>query len=124
MYDKELVLEILRQIKAAADKILQRFQGIENPEFFVNSVAGNEKLDAICMQLIVLGEDLKNLDKVTNKELLAQYPQIDWRGAKAMRDVISHDYSNIDAEAVYFVCKEKVQPLKYTIEKIISDINQ
>jgi len=74
------------------------------------------------MQLIVIGDNLKNLDKVTAKELLVKYPQVDWRGAKAIRDVITHDYSNIDAEAVYFVCKEKILPLKDVIGKMILDI--
>ena len=34
------------------------------------------------MQLIAIGESLKNIDKITNKELLEKYPQIDWKGAK------------------------------------------
>lgn len=60
-----------------------------------------EKLDAICMQLIAIGEALKNLDKITNDSLLPNYPQIDWKKVKGMRDIISHHYFDIDAEAIY-----------------------
>jgi hypothetical protein len=34
-----------------------------------------EKLDAICMQLIAIGEALKNLDKITADSLLSKYPE-------------------------------------------------
>jgi len=36
-----------------------------------------EKLDSICMLLIAIGESLKNIDKITKKSLLKQYPEID-----------------------------------------------
>jgi len=35
-----------------------------------------EKLDAICMQLIAIGEGLKNVDKITDNSLLHQYPDV------------------------------------------------
>ena len=46
-------------------------------DYFTNTPQGMEKLDSICMQLIAIGESLKNIDKITNKELLEKYPQID-----------------------------------------------
>jgi len=51
---------------------------------FNNSQAGVEKMDAICMMLIVIGEALKKLDKVTGGELLPEYPQVDWKKAKGI----------------------------------------
>ena len=65
-FDNDLALEILRQIQQSIQKILKRFEPIHTTEDFSNSEAGLEKLDAICMQLITIGESLKNLDKVTN----------------------------------------------------------
>ena len=56
MRDKELVLEILRQIEEAAQKIINRFLIINVPDDFTDSQAGMEKMDAICMMLIVIGE--------------------------------------------------------------------
>ena len=63
MYDQELCLEILRQIEEAAIKIGSRFQVIHQASDFTDSPAGVEKLDSICMMLIVIGESLKNLEK-------------------------------------------------------------
>lgn len=124
MYDKDLVLEIVQQIRQSTQTILKRFQPIQSPEGFTDSETGMEKLDAICMQLIAIGESLKNLDKVTNHELLPQYPEIEWRKAKAMRDVISHHYFDINAEAIFEVCQNKIKPLSDTIQKIIENLSQ
>jgi len=81
-----------------------------------------EKLDAICMQLISIGEGLKNLDKITNNALLYRYPQIEWKKVKGMRDIISHHYFDLDVEAIYEVCKNHIDVLALTVEKIIKDL--
>jgi uncharacterized protein with HEPN domain len=83
MYDRELVLEILRQIYQAAQTILKRFEPVKTVSDLTDSPAGMEKLDSICMLLIAIGEALKNLDKTTNKSLLPRFPQVDWSKAKA-----------------------------------------
>jgi uncharacterized protein with HEPN domain len=56
------------------------------------------------------------------KILLNQYPEIDWKGAMGMRDIITHHYFDIDAEEIFWVCKHQIKPLADTIEKIIKDI--
>lgn len=122
MYDRELAEEIVKQILSAIEKIKHRFEPIISPDDFFNSESGSEKLDAICMQLIAIGEGLKNLDKVTYHKLLPRFPEIDWKGAKAMRDIISHHYFDIDAEIVYDVCDNKIDLLAHTLSMILSDI--
>ena len=42
------------------------------------------------MMLIVIGESLKNLDKITDRKLLPQYSEVDWKKAKGMRDILTH----------------------------------
>jgi uncharacterized protein with HEPN domain len=123
MHDKGLTIEVLRQIEEAAAKILTRFQPVSQPSDFTDNPAGVDKLDAICMMLIVIGESLKNLDKVTGSELLPQYPEVDWKKAKGMRDILTHHYADIDAEAVFYTCKEKIPLLRKTIRKIIKDVS-
>ena len=70
MHDKKLILEILEQIYDSARTVLKRFEPIKSVNDFTDSETGMEKLDAICMQLIAIGEVLKNLDKITNNSLL------------------------------------------------------
>ena len=120
MYDRELVLTILGQIYQASQTILKRFEPVKAVSDYTDSPAGMEKLDSICMLLIAIGEALKNLDKTTNKSMLPQYPHVDWKKAKGMRDIISHHYFETDAEVIYDVCKNHIPELSQTIDKIIS----
>jgi len=124
MYDKSLVYELLEQILNATDTILERFKVVDSSDFFIDTPEGMEKLDSICMQLIAIGESLKNIDKITNKELLKNYPQVDWKGAKGIRDIISHHYFDLDAEEIYYVCDKKIPTLKSTIEIILKDLRE
>ncbi len=122
MYDKELVVEVLGQIRTASQTILGRFEAIKTVSDFTDSPAGLEKLDSICMQLIAIGESLKKLDKITENSLLPKYSQIDWKKAKGLRDIISHQYFDVNAEAIFDVCKTKIKPLNDTITQIIDNL--
>jgi uncharacterized protein with HEPN domain len=77
------------------------------------------KFDSICMLLITIGESLKNLDKVTNGILLSQYPEIEWKRVKGLRDIITHQYFDVNAEAIFDVCDEKIPELIKAITKIL-----
>jgi uncharacterized protein with HEPN domain len=118
MYDRELAREILGQILIAANRVQRRSADIVTWEQFLTSDEGLDKLDAICMMLIAIGENLKNLDKVTGGMLLANYPEVDWKGAKGMRDIISHHYFDLDAEVVHALCRNRIPGLIETIKKI------
>jgi len=123
MYDKPLALEILNRLHQAVLTILQRFDPVKSVEDFTGSSAGMEKLDSICMLLIVIGESLKNLDKVTKGVLLPQYPQVDWKKAKGLRDIISHHYFDVDAEEIFHVCATHMEPMRKTIHQIIEELS-
>jgi len=86
MYDVELAREILFQVYEATQRILRRFEPVLSADDFTNSEAGMEKLDAICMQLIAIGESMKNLDRITENTLLSGYPEIEWKKIMGMID--------------------------------------
>lgn len=78
-YDKELALHILKQIENAIIQIQVRTSEIHCASDFLISAERTEKLDAVCMKFIAIGESLKGLDKVTNKELLSMDTSIPWK---------------------------------------------
>ncbi len=39
-----------------------------------------------------------------------------------MRNIVVHDYFNIDAEEILNTCKEEIPTLAVTIEEMISDL--
>jgi uncharacterized protein with HEPN domain len=74
------------------------------------------------VKLIVIGESLKNLDKITEGKLLQNYPNIDWKKAKGMRDILTHHYTDVNAVAVFNTCKNKIPQLLKTIQKMLEEL--
>ena len=125
MYDVELVAELLNQILVAAHRIERRFEPIRTANDFLSSDEGIDHLDGIAMMLIVIGESVKNLDKVTNGTLLPRFPEVDWKGAKGakgVRDVISHHYMDLNAEVIFDICQTFVPSLIATVEEMQREI--
>lgn len=122
MFDKELALESLRNIKKVLDLIQERRATVKTPDDFLYSSEGMMRLDAICMNLIALGEAAKGLDKITKGELLPSYPEIYWSGVMRMRDKIAHHYFEIDTDVVFQTIEENIPPMLPVIDKMISDV--
>ena len=72
----------------------------------------------ICMQFLAAGEALKRLEKLQPGVLAASFPEIDWKGAMGFRDVIAHQYFDLDAEQVLLICKEALPGLLAAIRSL------
>ena len=123
MFNKELVIDILQQICHATLVVQKRAAFIQSANDFLETDDGHQKLDAICMQLIAIGESIKNIDKITHSELFVHYSEIDWKNIAKMRDIIAHHYFDIDAEIVYSVCKKHIPALEKAIYQILIEFN-
>jgi uncharacterized protein with HEPN domain len=119
MFDKPLVLSILKQIDEALGKLQNRTSCLRSSNDFTDTPEGMEKLDGVCMLFIAVGEALKNIDKITDGQLLTQYPEIDWKGAIGFRDIIAHHYFDIDADQVFWICQNELKPLSANVQKMI-----
>lgn len=123
MFDRELVLNSLQQVQTLINTIMERTAGIVDVDGFYDTPSGMVLLDAICMNLIALGEATKNLDKVSNGELLSHYPQIQWDGIMRMRDKIAHHYFEVDADVVLLTVKEDIPQVQTIVAQIVKDIS-
>ena len=122
MFDHEIVMDSLLKIRKAIDTILERASVVSDPNELLTSPEGMMRLDAICMNLIALGEAVKGLDKQTHGELLPKYPEIYWSGVMRIRDKIAHHYFEIDTDVVFRTIQEDVPQMKEVINKIITEI--
>ena len=112
----QMVYETLKNINVAITRLEERSLSIHSVNDYLTSPSGMEKLDAACMVLIALGESVKTLDKLTEKQLLPTYPSIDWKGVMGVRDIIAHHYFEVDPDAVFSIVKNDIAPLKQAID--------
>lgn len=124
MYKKEHVLHLLRKIEQTLKRIIDNSTEIDSYHFYYLTPAGMERLESTCMLLIAIGESIKGVDKLTNKELLPQFPCIDWKGAMGIRDIIAHHYFDLDAEIVYNVVKSNLPEMLVVVEDMISFVER
>jgi uncharacterized protein with HEPN domain len=122
MSEWSLVADCLENVLNALEKILKRFAHVQTVDDFVLNEAGMERLDSICMLLIAVGEAFKHIDRKTCGALLSRYPEIDWAGVKGVRDVIAHEYFDIDAEQIFNICRTDILALHDTVKKMIDEI--
>ena len=112
----QMVYETLKNIETAITRLQERTVQIHTADDFLLSPFGMEKLDAACMVLIALGEAVKTLDKLTNKELLPTYPAVEWKKVMGARDIMAHHYFEVDADEVFSIVKNDLEPLKKAID--------
>lgn len=124
MCRKQIILSLLRKILQTVERILANSETINSPSFYLLTPSGMERLESTCMLLIAIGEGVKGVDKLTEKNLFSQYPGIDWKGVMGMRDIIAHHYFDLDAEIVYDVIKNDLPQLKEILEQIIDEFDK
>jgi uncharacterized protein with HEPN domain len=122
MSDASLLRERLEDVLEALERIPRRFAAVHSSEYFILTDDGKDRLDAICMILIAVGEAFKQIDQKTESKLLARYPGIEWSGVKGVRDVIAHGYFEIDAEEVFNICQTDIPALISTVRKMLEDL--
>ena len=122
MFDSEIELDSLQKIRKALETIIERASVVDDPNDFLCSPGGMLRLDAICMNLIALGEAVKALDKETKGGLLPQYPEVYWNGVMRMRDKIAHHFFEIDTDIVFRTIEEDVPQMLEVVNRMISDM--
>jgi len=118
-----MILSTLEDIKYSLDLIISRCEKINSSDDFLKDDFGLQKLDSISMRLIAIGEGFKNVDKLSNRELLENYPNIPWKQVKGIRDILSHHYFDLDAETIFDICENSLDELLSTTIQIMDDIN-
>lgn len=68
--------------------------------------------------MIFIGENIKNIDKLSKGELLSNYSLIPWSEVMKLRDLIAHHYFRIDSDLIFVTIKEDLNPLKQTLSDI------
>lgn len=120
MFDTGKILDRCEQIVESIDLIMTWSEPIQKPEDFLLSSERVLIFDGCIMRLQTIGENIKKIDENTKGKLLFEYPEIPWRKIVALRNIISHEYANIDEEIIFAIVKQSLPPLKLVVLEIIN----
>jgi uncharacterized protein with HEPN domain len=99
-------LLLLTPLREALERITRKAGPLLADPSLLDQEDGQDRLDVICMQFLAAGEALKRLEKLEPGLLATSFPDIDWKGAMGFRDVIAHQYFDLDAEQVLLICSQ------------------
>jgi len=114
--NKQTTLQLLDFILQSIMIIKKRVDGIKCGDDFLKNDENLTKMEAILMRLQASGEALKNLDKRDRDFLLHVADASYWSELIRLRDLVSHHYTDIQADIVFDICTEELDELE---EKIL-----
>jgi len=102
----------LRDILQAARLIASYLRDTSEADFLANS----EKQDAVIRRIEIIGEATAHLTETTRQAI----PELPFRKMRGMRNIVAHDYGNVDLKIVWEVGIVHVPEICAVLEKFFA----
>lgn len=103
----------LRDIREACSLIESYVNGVSPHDFFEDS----EKQDAVIRRIEIIGEATAHLSDATRTEL----PGLPFRKMRGMRNIVAHDYGNVDVALVWKAATENIPVIRQVLDDFLAD---
>ena len=113
----------LEEIIESIDLIQLWSQDIPTAQDFLLSYSKVMVFNACVMRLQVIGEHVGKILKEF-PSLLEVHPEIPWLAIYDLRNIISHEYANIDEDIIFSIIHKELEPLREAVTSIIKSVNQ
>ena len=98
--------------------------GIKSPQDFGQSLTGMTVFRACGMSIQYITENFIKIRNKVTADFFSSYKQVPWKAVFGMRNVIAHEYTDIDDEAVFNTIHNDMPVLKETAEKVLADLDE
>ena len=120
---KEEIIDKLNQILESIDIIQIRCKEYHSVDDFLQTPWGMTVLDACIMRIQVIGETIKAVDDKTKQSLLSKYPQVPWKKVIGLRNIISHEYANVDYDIIWVVIVKYLPSLAAAVRLVKQELS-
>ena len=100
MKDSKYIGRVIKYI----NKINQYMLHVDSYETFI---VNEEKVDAVILNLEQIGETVKKLSEIYKQN----HPEIDWLNISGLRNIIAHEYEEVDYLLIYTTAKNSINEL-------------
>ena len=119
MFDTQTTIhDRLEDMLESINLIQEWSKGRTSVDDFMLSPTGVMAFNACVMRFQVIGEHVGKLLK-DEKNPLDAYPDIPWNAIYGLRNIISHEYANIDEEIIVSAINEDLLPLKQAVKSLL-----
>lgn len=120
---KDRIKTYLKVSIGEIDLIEKMSAGIKSPQDFGQSLTGMTVFRACGMSIQYITENFIKIRNKVTADFFSSYKQVPWKAVFGMRNVIAHEYTDIDDEAVFNTIHNDMPVLKETAEKILAELD-
>jgi uncharacterized protein with HEPN domain len=73
--------------------------------------------DAVLRNLEIIGEAVKNISEETRQK----YPNVKWRKISGFRDIVAHEYFEVNEETVWDIVENEIPALLEIVKTILGE---
>ncbi len=106
----------LNHILDTIEQIEEFLHGINYQQFLEDDL----RIQATARGIEIIGEAVKNL----NPEIRKKYTHVPWRAIAGMRDMLIHEYFQVDFSALWKTAKYDLPRLKKQITTVLLDLKK
>ena len=97
---------------------LRRLQTLTSGMSYDDFAKDLTKQEAVIRNLEIIGEASRKVPHAVQ----STYPDVDWAGTAALRNILIHEYFGIDLEIIWDIIQNELTPLDTQINKILSEL--
>lgn len=122
MFKKDRVLSLLDAALKEMNLLLEMSRDIKMPDDFVSSTTGLIVFRACSMSLQYITESFVKVRNLCGKDFFKSYKAVPWPSVFGMRNFLSHEYGDVDAEGIFNTVKTNIPELLQVTETIRQDL--
>lgn len=107
----ERIANLLKTAIREMELLASMTADITKPDDFLSSLYGMTVYRACGMSLQYITESFVKIRNLVGKEFFRPYKSIPWEQVFGMRNFLSHEYGEVDAEGIFNTVKEDIPAL-------------
>jgi len=122
MFKKERVSSLLDAAVKEMNLLLEMSRGINEPDVFVSSTSGLILFRACGMSIQYITESFVKIRNLCGIDFFKPYKTVPWPSVFGMRNFLSHEYGDVDAEGIFNTVKTNIPELLQATKTIRQDL--
>mgnify|MGYP002620503852 CR=1 FL=1 len=119
---KERVMSLLEACLQEMELLKKMSKDILQPDDFVSSTSGMIVFRACGMSLQYITECFVKIRNLCGREFFNSYKAIPWDSVFGMRNFLSHEYGEVDAEGIFNTVQTNIPELMLVSKTIRQDV--
>ena len=120
--EKDRVRSLLNSAIREMELLGQMSEKVENADDFVANLSGMVLFRACGMSLQYITESFVKIKNLCGSDYFKAYKDIPWNSVFGMRNFLSHEYGEVDAEAIFGTIKYDIPALLQTTRQMLADL--